>query len=124
MYDISMDRFFSQSLLILLSIAVIAPAQTKRPDAKALVERSVNAMGGVEKLKAIKSIHTHSVGHFYLLEQSERPEGPWLSVNQATEEWRDVEGGRIRRTYELSGVYTGKTTDIIEDAVSVTDGGG
>ena len=119
-----MFRNSSYVLFFLFFSATFGISQASKPDAKVLVERAINAMGGAEKLQAIKSIHTRSIGHFYLLEQSERPEGPWLTVNQATEEWRDVEHGRLRRTYELSGVYTGKTTDITEDGISVSDGGG
>jgi hypothetical protein len=40
-------------------------------------------------------------------------------VNQTTEEWRDLESGSVRRTYEQSGVYTGKTTEIIAGGISV-----
>lgn len=98
-------------------------AQNKTTNAKQLVNQSIAAMGGIDKLKAIRSIHTRSVGHFYLLEQSERPDGPWLTVNQATEEWRDVENGGIRRSYEQSGVFEGKTTEIITGGISVVDNG-
>ena len=74
-------------------------------------------MGGLDKLKAIKSIHSKSVGHFYLLEQSERPEGPWLVIYQETEEWRDVEHGNIRRHYKQNGVFTSDVTEIVAGIV-------
>ena len=117
----------SKYLFFFLFLFLFPTAAFPKPvtlDAKKLIERSLAAMGGAEKLRAIKSIHTHSVGHFYLLEQSERPDGPWLTVNQATEEWRDVEHAWLRRTFEQSGVYTGKTTQVIADGVAISDGGG
>lgn len=116
----------SKHLIILLVVSLfpsVAFPDYKTPDPKYLIERALSGMGGADRLRAIKSIHTHSVGHFYLLEQSERPEGPWLTVNQATEEWRDVENGRLRRTFEQSGVYVGKTTQMVADGLSFTDGG-
>jgi hypothetical protein len=118
-----MSKYLFVFLALLLFPTIIFP-RPKTPDARNMVERALTAMGGADKLKAIKSIHTHSVGHFYLLEQSERPDGPWLSVNQATEEWRDVEHGWLRRSFELSGVYTGKTIQMVVDGTSFTDSGG
>jgi hypothetical protein len=98
-------------------------ANHKTPDSKELVNNSIAAMGGLDKLKAIKSIHTTSVGHFNLLEQSERPAGPWLVIYQETEEWRDVERGFIRRSYRQNGVFTSSVTEIVADGASAADNG-
>ena len=122
-FRVFMNKFFCYLLLILFCLAKTAPAQPEKTKGRSLVERSIAAMGGSAKLSAIKSLHTRSAGHFYLLEQSERPDGPWFSVNQTTEEWRDSEHGSIRRTYEQSGVYTGKTTEIVAGGISVSDTG-
>jgi len=111
-------------LLLLCSYLVCeTSAQKNSTDARQLVNQSIAAMGGLDKLKAIKSIHTKSVGHFYLLEQSERPEGPWLVIYQETEEWRDVEHGNIRRHYKQNGVFTSDVTEIIADGTSAADNG-
>jgi hypothetical protein len=80
-------------------------------------------MGGLDRLRSIRSVHTKSAGHFYLLEQSERPEGPWLVVYKEGEEWRDVEHGLVRRTYKLNGVFTSNVTEIVGDGASAADNG-
>ena len=117
-----MRRIYT-GLFVIAFWAMPLQAFVAKLDARSLVQRAINGMGGLEKLQAIRTIHTHSVGHFYLVEQSERPDGPWLTVNQATEEWRDVEHAGLRRTFEQSGVYTGKTTQIASDGIAVTDAG-
>jgi len=119
---ITMHRYFLTVLIFFISVQV-SSAQNKTTNAKELIDQSIAAMGGIDKLKAIRSIHTRSVGHFFLLEQSERPDGPWLSINQATEEWRDVENGNIRRTFEQTGVLEDKATEIVAGGVSVADHG-
>jgi len=108
------------AILLFLVLVQYTPAQNNSTDATQLVNDSVNAMGGADKLNAIRTIHTKSVGHTNLLEQSERPDGPWYVVYQKTEEWRDVEHGNIRRTYEQTGVQEGNGTDIIANGVSVS----
>src|SRR5260221_14192212 len=119
MYRCLVILFFLYSFLI-----PGASAQNTSTDATQLVNQSRITMGGVEELKAIKLIHTKSVGHYYLLEQSERPEGPWLSINQATEEWRDVDNGYIHRSYEQTGVFEGKTVEITAGGMSIMGSGG
>src|SRR5690349_9958529 len=106
---------YKRGLLFLLCLLfpTYLYAKHNTPDPKELINRSIAAMGGLDKLKAIRSIHTKSVGHFNLLEQSERPEGPWLVIYQETEEWRDVEHGYVRRSYKLNGVFTSSVTEVI-----------
>ncbi|MEP6849966.1 MAG: hypothetical protein ABI999_14000 [Acidobacteriota bacterium] len=109
--------------LLLCAVTITATAQTKTNDAREVVNRSIAAMGGIEKLRGIKLIHSRSLGHFYFLEQSERPEGPWYVDYQKTEEWRDVENGGVRRNIGLTGIQEGRETDIVMGGVSVSDMG-
>jgi len=118
-----MQRSLAILLLLCSCLVCETSAQKNSTDARQLVNHSIAAMGGLDKLKAIKSIHTKSVGHFYLLEQSERPEGPWLVIYQETEEWRDVEHGNIRRHYKQNGVFTSDVTEIVADGKSAADNG-
>lgn len=118
-----MYRYILFAFAVSLLFSQTASAYKTSPDAKKLVNDSIAAMGGIEKLKAIRLIHTKSVGHFYLLEQSERPNGPWLVIYQNTEEWRDVEHGNVRRSYSLNGVFTGNVTEVIADGASAADNG-
>ncbi len=54
------------------------------------------AMGGRSQLESIQSLHLKGYGHYYLIEQSERPAGPWIARYEQTEEWRDLATGRRR----------------------------
>jgi hypothetical protein len=108
------------AILLILILVQYTPSQNNSKDARQLVNNSINAMGGAEKLNAIKLIHTKSVGHIYFLEQSERPNGPWYVDYQKTEEWRDVEHGNVRRTFEQTGIQEGNGTDIVANGVSAS----
>lgn len=44
----------------------------------ALVRSAIEKMGGEEKLRSLQSVQIERIGHSYSIEQSERPEGPWL----------------------------------------------
>src|SRR5689334_24996645 len=46
--------------------------------AKQTIESALNAMGGEAKLRAIKSLRIVRQGYLNLIEQSERPEGPYI----------------------------------------------
>jgi hypothetical protein len=63
---------------------------------KDLVNASITAMGGEERLKSLHSLTLVSIGHSLALEQSERPEGPWLTTYQQQTEIRDFDHRRIR----------------------------
>jgi len=47
-------------------------------DAREPVGAALCAMGGQEKFEVIHSAAFKGIEHRYVLEQSERPEGPWL----------------------------------------------
>lgn len=118
-----MYRFPGVLFLAMLLLVAAGFSQNDSTDPRQLLNASINAMGGMDKLRAIRSIHTRSVGHIYLLEQSERPDGPWYVVYRKTEEWRDVENAGLRRTYEQTGVDEEAGTDIVARGVSVSDNG-
>jgi hypothetical protein len=69
-------------------------------DAKLWVRAAAEAMGGEAKLRALKSVKIESIGHKYWLEQSERPEGPWLVDYQQVTEVHDLVGKRLQQTSE------------------------
>jgi hypothetical protein len=77
---------------------LLAPAlQTGGPEpARALVGRAIDALGGETALKSITSLQIEAIGHDYFIEQSERPEGPFIVRYLQTSEKRDVAGGRSR----------------------------
>ncbi|HET9369999.1 MAG TPA: hypothetical protein VFO19_07115 [Vicinamibacterales bacterium] len=59
-----------------------------------LLERAIEAMGGRERLASLKTLKIDAIGHNFALEQSERPEGPWLATYTQRVEERDVSGRR------------------------------
>jgi hypothetical protein len=84
-------------------------------------------MGGEEKLRSLERIQIEGIGHTYYLEQSERPEGPWLvNYNQVTE-LRDYRQQRLRRTTLnrniQSGEWTKGTTLVVADGTAAYKAG-
>lgn len=79
-------------------LAVLAAAgQPPRPDsARATLNRAIEALGGEAALKSVASLQIDAIGHEYFIDQSERPEGPYVTRYLQTSEKRDVAGGRSR----------------------------
>jgi hypothetical protein len=77
------------------SLSATAGGQTDSQTARARVQAAIQAMGGEERLRAIHTDKLEGIGHRYMLEQSERPEGPWvLDYFQITQK-RDFDHGRL-----------------------------
>jgi hypothetical protein len=62
--------------------------------ARALVMQSIDAMGGEQRLRAIYNVRYEAIGLRNMLEQSERPEGPWFQDYGATIKVLDFAGHR------------------------------
>jgi glyoxylase-like metal-dependent hydrolase (beta-lactamase superfamily II) len=73
-----------------------AAPQSPSAQARDLVMRAVEALGGKAALTSIASLDIESIGHDYFIDQSERPEGPFIVGYVSTSEHRDVSGGRSR----------------------------
>ncbi len=89
---------FTTAWLAIVSLAVSSLSMRVQPapvTARALLERSIAAMGG-DALKNLKSLEIDVRGHAYAIEQSERPEGPFILIYQQGKEWRDYAGRRTR----------------------------
>src|SRR5438128_481809 len=69
--------------------------QAAIPRAKQLLQASVVAMGGEESLRALRAVKIEGIGHLNLLEQSERPEGPYLITYEQTTDLLDIAGTRL-----------------------------
>jgi hypothetical protein len=59
-------------------------------------------MGGQENLRTLATVRFSAVGHRNLLEQSERPEGPYIVEYDQIFELRDLEQGKWKRTTEMT----------------------
>ena len=80
----------------LFCLFVQAPLTVFAQDPQLLLNRSIAAMGGEAALRSVQVLHLEAIGHEFLIEQSERPEGPWVANYMSTVEDRDVENGRSR----------------------------
>lgn len=76
---------------VVLMASLAWPQQPAKESAADLLRAALNAMGGEQKIRDLKTIHFTAVGHRSFLEQSERPEGPYIIEYAHIEEWRDLE---------------------------------
>jgi len=94
------------ALLNLRVLPVSSASQTSGETARGIVAAAIAAMGGEDKLRALKSLRIEGVGHINFLEQSERPEGPWIVGYEQFTELRDLTGGRLQRAVESRSIQT------------------
>ncbi|WP_347156922.1 hypothetical protein [Pontibacter chitinilyticus] len=88
-------------LLFIGNTSFIYAGTTPTPaNPQQLVAQSIAAMGGQEKLVQLKTLRLTGIGHTYLLEQSERPEGPWVVNYTQVQQLRDYEHQRLRTLKE------------------------
>jgi glyoxylase-like metal-dependent hydrolase (beta-lactamase superfamily II) len=121
----------SVAAVVMMSAVSLA---AQKPAAKAplvpaadRIAAAIEAMGGEERLKGIRSLRLESISHGYALEQSERPEGPWLTTYVETTEVRDFEHGRrrfdTRRRNWSYPSWSPVTSTVIDGAVSARTNG-
>src|SRR3954463_9704856 len=84
-------------LLVCLAALIAAGPQPSTVDtARGVVTRSIEALGGEAALKSISTLQIEAIGHEYFIDQSERPEGPFVTRYVQTSEKRDIAAGRSR----------------------------
>jgi hypothetical protein len=88
-------RFFT---LMVLAAASAGPAAAADPHAVMLVRQAVAAQGGEAALRKLSSVQFDAVGYRDLVEQSERPEGPYVVELDRIQEVHDLAGHRLRRS--------------------------
>ena len=84
-------------LCVLLAFPLLAWSQATQSAAD-LLHEGLAAMGGEQKVRALSVLHTQASVVRNLLEQSERPEGPYILENNQVEEWRDLAHHNWKRT--------------------------
>lgn len=87
-------------LIPLLAVpGTASPFQSSSKErALALVQEAIRHIGGETALRSLKSVQFDAIGHTHLIEQSERPEGPWIADYQEKSELVDLENNRFVRT--------------------------
>jgi len=79
-------------------LSLASPRLPADDHARALVRAAIEKIGGEAQLRSLKSLRIDGVGHTYFVEQSERPEGPWIVNYEQVTEYRDYESQRLQRT--------------------------
>jgi hypothetical protein len=90
----------SRLVCVLLAIPVFACAEAT-PSAPDLLHTALAAMGGEAKIRRLNTLHFQAMGQRNELEQSERPEGPYVVENDQIEEWRDLAHGSWKKTTKI-----------------------
>lgn len=87
-----------------LVLTVVSPRlHAAQDNARTRVQAAIQAMGGEERLQAIHSLRFKAIGQRTMLEQSERPEGPWLMDYFQVSEFVDFAHKRQRVDRESRG---------------------
>jgi len=86
-----------RALVLLFILAVPARAQ----DAKALLQRAVQSMGGAERLGAVTSLTIQGTGHLRALDQTERTDRGVLTFYDSFADTIDLARGRARRQSKM-----------------------
>ncbi len=83
--------------------------------AREYLTEAVKQMGGEAALRALKTVRLEGMGHREMVEQSERPEGPYIvEYDHGIVEWRDLEHQRWKQTMVVAA---GPFPDTIFDTV-------
>ena len=112
--------------LSVLSLTLAIP--TSADDPGQVLVRAIAAMGGEAALRNLSALHLETIGHEYYIEQSERPEGPFIVNYLATIEDRDIAHGRSRidlqqRSIQSPSWSAPRTTIYDGETVATTAGG-
>lgn len=108
-----------------------ARAQTATPykgnnDAKNIAREAIEAQGGEKQLRAIRTVQWNATGYRNELEQSERPEGPYITDFLFLREVDDYASGRTFSHSETAvyPLYKSDTTTVVADGMAMQSGGG
>jgi hypothetical protein len=115
-------------LLVLLGLFLASSALAAEDVARAHLRASLEAMGGEAKLQALSALRIQGIGHWNLMEQSERPAPPWLVSYEQVDEVRDLRQRRLRMKTEGRGSpgledWQGATM-VLSDGVVMMERGG
>jgi len=96
-------------------LAICAP----NTRADSLLKSALSAQGGEQKLRALQNVRWEAFGYRHEIEQSERPEGPFVTEFKTTSEVHDFSGKRFRASTELAiyPVFKTKSATVVVDGV-------
>ncbi|MFP2931939.1 MBL fold metallo-hydrolase [Pyxidicoccus sp. 3LG] len=106
-------------LLPLVALLLLAlPSSAAEDPARARLRASAEAMGGEARLRALSSLRIQGIGHWNLMEQSERPAPQWLVMYEQLDELRDPARHRLRQKNEgrgTAGLATWQSATLLMD---------
>jgi hypothetical protein len=87
----------------------------------ALLHQALEAQGGEQKLRSLKSVQWEAFGYRNALEQSERPEGPYITSFETVSEMHDFAGNRYRSITDetVYPVYKSSSGSIVDGNVAM-----
>jgi hypothetical protein len=103
-----------------IGAACYGASMTSTALAHAVLAAAIAAMGGAQRLEAIHTVADTYVGTRAMVEQSERPTGPYFVDHIRAAESVDLDGVRVRTKSEDSG-YAGATWWLTQKAPYASD---
>ncbi len=89
------------AIIIYIASLCFGMKNESKDEAKILTKKGLEALGGEEKLRSIAALEFEGIGHTYAVEQSERPEGPFIVIYNQIKETRDLKNNYLSRTTEM-----------------------
>ena len=113
-------------LLVWSCTTGVLGATAQDRNAVTLLHQAIEAQGGEQKLRAIRTVQWSASGYRNELEQSERPEGPYITDFLTIREIDDYAGNRSLYTVDASvyPLYKSDSTTVVADGVAMQSGGG
>jgi hypothetical protein len=96
----SVLRVLAAPFVVSLALSISASAQAADAAARALVRQAIAAQGGEAALRSAGTVDWDFEGYRDAVEQSERPEGPYIPEFRSVREIDDFAGGRFARTID------------------------
>jgi len=116
------------SSLLWMVLGLVLSAQSAGSAPQSLIRDAIDAMGGESRLKGLHAVKLEAIGHTYWIDQSERPEGPWVTQYEQRTEIRDLTAGRLRQTIETrdgqSPAWTASTVIVSDQAAAIVAANG
>jgi len=110
------DRKPLHNLCLAAALATLPmTAQAAQPEALRLLKAAAAAQGGEAQLRSIRSVRWRTQGYRNMVEQSERPEGPYIPEFRTTDEVHDLASGRFRSVAEIAQTDSHFRTGIVAD---------
>jgi len=109
-----------------LLVASVVGGQASRRDAHELLHRAMEAQGGEQVLRSIRAIRFEASGYRNELEQSERPEGPYVTEFNEIAETHDQAQHRSRSVVKtrVPGMYEFETVTVVANGRAALMRGG